>query len=566
MKRLTLSLSWLCILLISLSTGCTTDQADDDPSGKSGEIVFSGTLLAADDTPLPGGTIKATNDYVSYTTHADEYGKFRMEIDQPGMYDVYMYGAGHKTVQKQLFFGSTDVADTRIRLQAADLPDETGTAEVVVAADNESAERHHHPMDRVNDGQYTATIPISEDSLFFYIAVEPPEVQVAPPSYDRYVPDMQRLPRADETHPFFAVAEVPENGESEITFDPDELYPPDTNPEFSLDSEEHSQTALYKELTREYIEPIETVVQDARDDPDREVTDADISGYITDLREAIDRKEGFARKLLMANYTSLPTPQALKPEPNPEYLDVLLNEVHPSDVIWTTDFRLVMGLEEAASQLNRHSDADDYISRIYETTFSEDLQAHILASRLFEADRSNDEESIRKYYDKLASSYPGHRLTNLAEMHYSPDRAIQSGNELPDFEVASLDEPKTTYSKKSLKGKAYLMDFWATWCGVCIADRPHLEKLYQNYKDDNFTIVSFSLDNAREDLTEFREKEYAMPWKHTFVEGGTNSELTQRFEVTATPTLILVDEHGIIQAEGRLRGEQLDEAVSGLLD
>lgn len=566
MKRLTLSLSWLCILLISLLTGCTADQTDKDSSGKNGEVTVSGTLLSADETPLPGGTIKATNEYVSYTARADENGKFRMEIDQPGMYDVYMYGAGHKTAQEQLFFGSTDVADTRIRLQPATLPDETDTAEVVVAADNESDERNRYQMDKMNDGQYTATIPGSEDSLFFYIELQSPEVQIAPPAYDRYVPDSQRSPRADETHPFFAVAEAPETGEIEITFDPDDFYPQSIPPEISMGDEAETHTAIYEEIIGNYIEPVETAVQKISENPERKLSEADLSDDFDEIREAIDRKEGFARKLLIANYFNLPVPRALHPDPNPEYLDILLHEVPPSDIVWTTDYRLIMVLEEAASQLDRRSEAEDYISQIYQTTPSEDLQAHILAHRLFEADRNNEEGNIRSYYDELAANHPEHRLTKAAEKQYGPDRTIQTGNELPGFEVTSLDEPETTYSKQSLKGTTYLMDFWATWCGVCIADRPYLEELYQNYKDDDFTIVSFSLDNAREDLMQFREEEHAMPWKHTFVEGGTNSELTQQFEVRGTPMLILVDEDGIIQTQGRIKGEQLDEAVSEILD
>ena len=66
----------------------------------------------------------------------------------------------------------------------------------------------------------------------------------------------------------------------------------------------------------------------------------------------------------------------------------------------------------------------------------------------------------------------------------------------PDFTVPDLKGNLKTLS--SYKGKAVLLNFWATWCPPCRSEMPAMEKLYNELKDENFTILAVSARDGRE--------------------------------------------------------------------
>lgn len=127
----------------------------------------------------------------------------------------------------------------------------------------------------------------------------------------------------------------------------------------------------------------------------------------------------------------------------------------------------------------------------------------------------------------------------------------------------------TTYQGKpfelsSLKGKVVLVDFWATWCGFCIKEFPHVKELHAAYKDRGFEVVGVSLDESREDLDAFL-KEDKLPWivLHEEKLGGQNPAAAE-YGISGLPTVALIGKDGkVITFDAR--GEQLDEHLKKLL-
>ena len=129
-----------------------------------------------------------------------------------------------------------------------------------------------------------------------------------------------------------------------------------------------------------------------------------------------------------------------------------------------------------------------------------------------------------------------------------------TGQPAPPFEAKDLEDKP--YNLTSLKGKAILLDFWATWCGPCAASVPALERIHQDLKDKNLVMLSVDVAESRR-LVEAFLKPRPLPYP---VVMGTEFGLERTFDVKGLPTFIVIDTEGKIA--GRLEGYgPSDEAV-----
>lgn len=94
-----------------------------------------------------------------------------------------------------------------------------------------------------------------------------------------------------------------------------------------------------------------------------------------------------------------------------------------------------------------------------------------------------------------------------------------------------------------LKGKVVLIDFWATWCGPCVAEVPNVVATYNKLHEKGFEIVGISLDSDKGALTDFI-KEHKMPWPQFFDGKGWDNEIAKGFGIRSVPAMWLVDQEG----------------------
>ncbi len=206
-----------------------------------------------------------------------------------------------------------------------------------------------------------------------------------------------------------------------------------------------------------------------------------------------------------------------------------------------------------------------YAERVIAEHPDRNVKGAILFSGLQSAYYTKNTEKSKLYFEKLSTEYEGTQWAAMAS-RFSPDRAVMEGKKVPGFQFVSLDNPAVTFTAESMKGKYYLIDFWATWCGPCIAEMDNLHKAYDKYRGRNFEILSLSFDEKSETVGSYRQKKWQMPWKHGFVEGNFQSDIARTFEVTGIPKPILVDPNGnIVAMEVDLRGENLDATLARLL-
>src|SRR5205823_11978899 len=102
----------------------------------------------------------------------------------------------------------------------------------------------------------------------------------------------------------------------------------------------------------------------------------------------------------------------------------------------------------------------------------------------------SDPKKQAELFKRVAHDYPDSRVAKMVEGTLKKLEALGK-----PFDLEFTDAIKgTTVSMKSLKGKVVVVDFWATWCGPCVAEMPNMKKLYAEYKPKGVEFVDVSLD------------------------------------------------------------------------
>lgn len=117
-------------------------------------------------------------------------------------------------------------------------------------------------------------------------------------------------------------------------------------------------------------------------------------------------------------------------------------------------------------------------------------------------------------------------------------------------------------SPEDYKGKIVVIDFWASWCGPCRNEIPHLKEVYEKYRSKGIEMLSVSIDKKEADWHKALAEEN-MAWAQVLAPNA-GKQTMKDYQFSGIPFIIILDKEGKIVAK-QLRGKKIDEKLDELL-
>ncbi len=151
--------------------------------------------------------------------------------------------------------------------------------------------------------------------------------------------------------------------------------------------------------------------------------------------------------------------------------------------------------------------------------------------------------------------------TELPMLPMPPD--LRLGKKAIEFKATTMDGKELSFPS-DYKGKIVMLDFWATWCGPCIAEIPNMKTAYEAHHENGFEILGVSFDqaNMEEKVKTFLD-ERELTWPQIYEGKFWETSLGKMHDVSGIPFVLLVDgDTGEILGTSReLRGEKLSDFI-----
>ena len=143
--------------------------------------------------------------------------------------------------------------------------------------------------------------------------------------------------------------------------------------------------------------------------------------------------------------------------------------------------------------------------------------------------------------------------------HFAENPELSLHKMAPAFEVTALDG--TRFNLDNMGGRVVLIDFWATWCGPCNAELPHVQKIAREFANEPLTVISISWDSDETKWKDFIAK-HEMTWLQY---RDADHKLSDRFGINAIPHYFTIDSDGVLTAEMLGSGNDVEGKIKKLI-
>lgn len=173
--------------------------------------------------------------------------------------------------------------------------------------------------------------------------------------------------------------------------------------------------------------------------------------------------------------------------------------------------------------------------------------------------RAEDDAAAKDAFAKYVASSHAEPILQARARRYMADPQLVREKMAPVFSVRTLQGD--TVSLDSLQGKVVLLDFWATWCGPCNAELPHIQKIAQQFQGEPLVVLSISIDKDRAKWQAF-VAQHGMTWPQYWDQGGS---IAQTFGVRMIPNYFTIDTDGVLRSEDMGSGAAIDWRLKRLV-
>lgn len=177
--------------------------------------------------------------------------------------------------------------------------------------------------------------------------------------------------------------------------------------------------------------------------------------------------------------------------------------------------------------------------------------------RLLRAKSKDDKNEAKKLAQELVEINASEFFVDKGLGYLHELESLNVGQQAPEFSAQTIEGKDISLS--DLNGQYVLLDFWATWCGPCLPEIPHLKALQNKYEDANFKIVGISLDRQKSDLTDFVD-ERNIDWPQILETEGWDGKIIELYNVVGIPRTYFINPQGDIVAKD-LRGEEMVKEI-----
>ncbi|MFD2036671.1 TlpA family protein disulfide reductase [Belliella marina] len=246
-------------------------------------------------------------------------------------------------------------------------------------------------------------------------------------------------------------------------------------------------------------------------------------------------------------------PRSVHPteEQTPKFYETFRNEVAFDN---PQLLELYNGLRMMGNYFFYYSKENGYSKSSYFNSALKDIKDPILLDNFlytevnrFKLKPEEYEIIIKPHKDKFISERSKSLILEFEKLSQS-----QKGQKGYDFTYKDPNGKEVSFS--SLKGKIVYLDVWATWCGPCIQQIPHLKKLEEEFHGQDIVFLSVSIDEQKdhEKWKKFIE-EKELGGVQLFADGAWKSGLVQNYEIKGIPRFMLFDKDGMIISTDAMR-------------
>jgi thiol-disulfide isomerase/thioredoxin len=484
--------------------------------------------------------------------NCDANGNYEIKLTKPGVNGLMFFMPSHSSLSIPVINDKDKELTIGVNLAAYNYVDSLN--EVGIAGNFNSYNlRSPAPMVKQEDGTYsieiTTDLPVIKYQL---IGIEAKSRSINAPESEEFEPD--------SSGDYRSIVKV-KNGKVKIVFDPKNLLISDTDEKVNFQGSDFDEKLF--DYTYKYYVSMHNDIQNKMSDfikagGNSKNLNYDSNGKLEKLQSEINtEKDSVLKDYLKVIYISFAFNNVIGYDKDlaGSYYESVLAENTAWEVFPTAFF--------AFYSLLPQDKWDEIQDNFLSNSKSDFIKIMVLENKFGQAKYEQNEEKLTELHELIKKDFANNEEAQQLLSQYPIESKIKVGAEIPDFEVASLDDANIKFSKKDMLGKIYMIDFWAVWCGPCVGEMEHLHKAYEKYKDKGLEILSLSFDGSTDDVVKFRKDKWAMPWKHSFVVKGFQSPIAKDFEVQGIPKPILVGADGkILALSSELRGEDLDKTLA----